>query len=267
MQCQDSTPRGAGAPLIPGYLLLERIGEGGMGTVYRAQQLGLNRIVAVKLLPPLPADRPLLRAGGQSESRLMASLAHPHVVALHDCGQVEGRVYLVMEYVEGPNLRALMQPGVAWAAARALPLLDAVASALTHIHDKGILHLDLKPENVLCDARGSVKITDFGLALPQVDARPLAELGRGQGTVDYCPPEQRFGLPVDQRADLFALATLAYELLTGRLPGRVWVPATRREPRLPAGVDAVLRRGLARDPADRFATIAEFRAALRETSP
>src|SRR5262249_25650924 len=150
---------------------------------------------------------------------LMASLNHPNVVKIHDCGQIQGRYYMVMEYVSGPPLRTLMKPGEPWPTAKAGPMLDTIARALSYIHDQGILHLDLKPENVLCVPGDGVKITDFGLALRRVDAWTLSDLGVVQGTIDYCPPEQRYGLPIDQRSDLFSLATLAYELFTGTLPG------------------------------------------------
>jgi serine/threonine-protein kinase len=249
-------------PTIPNYRLEEKLGEGGMGTVYRATQLDPRRTVAVKLLNPLP--------GGQApvcaflrEVNSMAALAHPGVVAIHDCGHIDGRLYLVVEYVAGPNLRALMQPGRPWPADRAGVLLDRIARALAFIHSVGFLHLDLKPENVLLAGDTlTPKITDFGLAQPHGDASTLSELGLAEGTVEYCSPEQRYGLPVDARSDLFALATLAYELLTGQLPGRVYVPATRRNPLLPSGLDEVLRRGLARDPEERYRTVEDFRADL-----
>jgi serine/threonine-protein kinase len=214
--------------------------------------------VAIKRLNPSPAGQaslPILHR----ESHLMAALAHPHIVAIHDCGHIHGWDYLVMEYVTGTSLRALMQPGRPWPVDRAAPLLDAIAQALAYIHEQGILHLDLKPENVLYAANGMVKITDFGLALPRIDAHTLSELGLSQGTLDYCSPEQRYGLPLDQRGDVFSLATLAYELLTGRLPGRVYVPASQRNPLLSARIDAVLCRGLARDADARYPSVEEFR--------
>jgi serine/threonine protein kinase len=246
---------------IPGYAIHEKVGEGGMGEVYRATQLSLQRTVAVKLLnPSINGQTPI--AAFDRESRLMGSLAHPHVVAVHDCGQTNGRHYLVMEYVPGASLRAAMKPGKPWTIARAAPVLDAVAQALTYIHEQGVLHLDLKPENVLRTENGEVKITDFGLSLPRVDARTLSAMGLAQGTFDYCPPEQRHGLPLDRRSDVFALATLAYELLTGKLPGRVYVPATQHNPLLPAALNEVLRRGLARDPDERYAGVADFRREL-----
>jgi serine/threonine-protein kinase len=243
---------------VPGYEILGPIGAGGMGEVYLARQLSLERTVAIKFLNPPPAGGPR-----QRESRLMAALAHPHVVAVHDCGHAAGRDYLVMEYVRGVTLRERMAPGRAWAPADALALLDAVADALTYVHAQGILHLDLKPENVLCDEQGRVKVADFGLALAERDAGAAAPWGAAHHTLDYCPPEQRFGLPVDARADLFALAVIAYELLTGRLPGRVYRPASRLRPGLPPAVDEVLRRGLERDPDDRCPSVEEFRRGLR----
>jgi len=274
---------------IPGYDIQDKIGEGGTGQVYRATQLSLHRPVAIKILnPSLQDNSPLLAF--HRESRLMASLAHPNVVAIHDCGQIERRVngevlvangknghsestaphsatnthhyFLVMEHVAGQSLREQMVEGRPWSRARAGRVLDAVAQALSYIHSKGILHLDLKPENVLYTPEGVVKVTDFGLAIPQGDAHNVSDLAWVQGSVDYCSPEQRFGLAQDQRSDVFSLAVLSYELLTGRVPGRYYVPASQRNPRLPPALDEVLRRGLARDPSERYATIEDFRGDL-----
>jgi eukaryotic-like serine/threonine-protein kinase len=255
---------------IAGYALHEKIGEGGTGEVYRATQLSLHRTVAVKRLhASLCGKSPLLDF--HRESQLMASLAHPHVVAIYDYGQQNGRHYLVMEYVPGTSLRAVMHSGRPWPIARAAAVLGAIAEALVVIHDRGILHLDLKPENVLCGKEGAIKITDFGLAVPRVNARTLCELGLAQGSLDYCSPEQYHGLPLDQRSDIFSLATVAYELLTGRLPMRVYKPASERNPLLPARPDGVLRRGLARDPDERYASVADFHRdlqnALKDAAP
>jgi serine/threonine protein kinase len=256
---RSQTPTAPSEPAfrVPGYELQEVLGEGGVGVVYRAYQLARRRTVAVKFLHA-PA------AGGLGhESSLMATLCHPHVVAVYDSGQVDGRPYLVMEHVAGPSLRARMTPGRPWPPRRALPVLAAVASALAYVHGRGILHLDLKPENVLLDERGRVKVSDFGLGRLHPGPGHAEAAGHGQGTLDYCPPEQRFGLAVGPRADVFSLATLAYELLTGRLPGRVYVPCARHAPRLPAGLDAVLARGLARHPEERYPTVEAFWNDLR----
>jgi serine/threonine-protein kinase len=257
------------APEVPGYALLEPIGEGGMGTVYRALQQSLHRVVAIKFLRPLPRGtfgtgaHPVLELAGKShEPEFLARINHPNVIRIFDSGEAAGRPYLVMEHLGGPSLRRQMTPGEPWPAERALPILNAIADALTAIHAEGLLHLDLKPENVLSDEHGQVKLTDFGLCLQQVDACTLSELDLVGGSLDYCPPEQRHGLPITPRADLFALATLAYELLTGQLPGRVYRPASRLNRLLSPRVDEVLRHGLARDPDERQATVEVFRREL-----
>lgn len=257
----DAGPSSSGEIAIPGYQLLNRAGEGGRGTVYRAMQLSLDRVVAVKILHA--ADGIDAVPAFHRESRLLASLSHPHIVAIHDCGHHQGRYYLITEFITGSSLRSAMTPSKPWPMARAAELLDRVAEALSYIHQHGILHLDLKPENVLCTPDGGVKIADFGLALSRLDARALAELGLAQGTIDYCAPEQRYGLQTDERSDLFSLGVLAYELLTGRLPSRIYQSAVRLNPRLPMAVDPVLRRALSRRPEQRFGSIAEFRHQLQ----
>src|SRR5262249_56133572 len=139
--------------------LVEGVGEGGMGVVCRATQHNRRRIVAIKFLTAYPGSQVAVQAF-ERESRLMASLNPPNVVKIHDCGQLDGRYYLVMEYVSGPPLRSLKKPGVPWPLAKAAPLLDTIAPALSYIHDQGILHLDLMPENVLCLAGVGTKSTD-----------------------------------------------------------------------------------------------------------
>jgi hypothetical protein len=263
MLLNAGSQREPSTPCISGLELQEKIGEGGMGVVYRAIHLNLQRSVAVKVLRSDAGDCAALPPW-QRESRLMAALAHPNVVTIHDAGQAGGHSYLVLEYLAGGSLRSRMQPGKPWALADAALVLDRVADSLCHIHAQGVLHLDLKPENVLYTSDGRIKITDFGLSVRSAQAEELVE-GRGyQGTVDYCPPEQRFGLALDARCDVFALAALAYELLSGRPPGRVYVPISRRRPGLPAALDDVLRRGLARDPSDRYQSMDQFRQALAD---
>jgi hypothetical protein len=248
-------------PGIPGLELQEKIGEGGMGVVYRAIHLNLQRSVAVKILCA-PADEGAAVPAWQRESRLMASLAHPNVVTIYDAGQIDGHNYLVLEYMAGGSLRSRMTPGRPWPLADAVLVLDRIAQALCHIHEQGVLHLDLTPENVLYTPDGQIKITDFGLSVPNADTKGLLQGQCFQGTIDYSAPEQRFGLALDARCDVFSLATLAYELLSARLPGRVYVPVSQHRRRLPAALDDVLRRGLARDPNDRYESMGQFRQAL-----
>lgn len=242
-------------PRIPGLELGDVIGEGGMSVVYRAVHTALRRTVAVKVLHPAAGDGP--DAG--RESWLTAALAHPHVVDIHDAGRADGRRYLVLEELTGGSLRSRMTAGRPWPPDRAAAVVDQLARALEYVHGRGVLHLDLKPENVLFAADGTAKVTDFGLATRPADATALREGRPLHGTLDYSSPEQRTGLPLDARSDVFSLATLAYELLTGRLPGRVYVPPSARTPGLPPALDDVLRRGLAREPDDRTRTAAEFR--------
>jgi hypothetical protein len=240
---------------------LEQVGEGGRGTVYRARQVSLDRTVAVKILrPDLPEQG--FAVAFEREGRLMAALAHPNLVTIYDSGKADGHNYLVTEFVPGSTLRSRMTPGQPWSIHQALALLDSIARALTYIHEHAILHLDLKPENILFTPNGEIKIADFGLALPRIDARELSALGMAQGTFDYCSPEQRFGLPTDERSDLFSLGVIAHELLTGRLPGRVYESARQLNSRLPLSLDKVLSRSLARDPNERYAGVEEFRRDL-----
>jgi Protein kinase domain len=246
---------------IPGYELLEQVGEGGRGTVYRARQVSLDRTVAVKVLRPDVPEKGQIVAF-EREGRLMAALAHPNLVTIYDSGKADGQNYLVTEFVPGSTLRSRMTPGQPWPIHQALALLDSIARALTYIHEHAILHLDLKPENILFTPGGEIKIADFGLALARIDARELSALGMAQGTFDYCSPEQRFGLPTDDRSDLFSLGVIAHELLTGKLPGRVYESARQLNPRLPLSLDKVLSRALARDPSERYGSVEEFRRDL-----
>lgn len=163
--------------------------------------------MAKKILPASPAPP----GEGPREWQLLAALNHPNVVAILDRGQVGSHFYLVTEFVPGQPLRAILVPGEPWPVDRALPVLNAIAQGLEHIHQQGILHLDLKPENVLCTPDGAIKIVDFGLAMPHVFSRP-SQPAPALGTIDYCSPEQRHGLPTDPRSDLFSFAVLTYEL-------------------------------------------------------
>ncbi|MCS7158923.1 MAG: serine/threonine-protein kinase, partial [Gemmatales bacterium] len=242
-------------PEIPGYRIEGILHQGTTAIVYRARQLALDRPVAIKVLHTVPLQDRHTAAPWLGEALLRAKLNHPNIVSVYDAGRTGDDVYFVMEYVAGKSLRERMRPGRPWRIRRALNVLQAVTAALEYIHARGLLHLDLKPENVLLTECGQAKITDFGISRwihhDQADGLIL-------GTCDYCAPEQRFGLGVDRRADVFSLAVLAYELLTGYVPGRVYVSARRWHRLLPGAVDNVLAKGLARDKEERYDSAAAF---------
>ncbi len=220
----------APAPNVPGYELVELLGKGGMGEVWRARQLSLSRMVAVKLLPPRFAKDREFVARFDKESTALAALSHPGVVQIIDRGQAGDHYFFAMELVPGINLREMMNGGL-------LPVRDAlrigaqIARAIDYAHEMKVVHRDLKPENILIDARGHVKIADFGLAGMKGNERDisLTATAVAMGTVNYMAPEQRRDAKhVDHRADLYSLGVLLYEMFTGELPiGRFKLPSQK----------------------------------------
>ena len=178
-----------GSPEIPGYVIERRVGQGGMGEVFLARQLSLGRRVALKVLAA-EADANGGEAGARfrREAELMARVHHPNVVAVHDYGVVDGRPFLVMEYIEGGDLRQQMETGAPWPAARVLGLIGPVTQALEYLHAQDILHRDLKPENILMDHGVTPKLSDFGLAVPSADVGVLTVGDRGIGSLGYVAP-------------------------------------------------------------------------------
>lgn len=255
----------SGAPLaLPGLELLEILGRGGMGEVWRARQRSLGRIVAVKLLPPKLAKDPEFVARFEKEATALAALSHPHIIQIIDRGASDQHYFFVMEFVEGKSLRDLMGPK-GMPAREAVRLVLQILRAVECAHDSGIIHRDLKPENILLDGRSHVKVADFGLAgIRRADSQPqLTATSVAMGTLNYMAPEQRRDAKnVDGRADLFSLGVLFYELLTGELPiGRFRLPSERvqgLDPRL----DPILSRLLENEPEHRYATASEVIAAL-----
>jgi formylglycine-generating enzyme required for sulfatase activity len=250
---------------IPGYEIIGLIGQGGMGAVYLARQLSLGRSVAVKVLRLLPRPDPVEQiARFRREAELMAQVHHANIVPIHDSGAVEGCPYLVMEYIEGGDLRRQMEPGRPLPLDRVRPLVLPVAQALACLHAHGIVHRDLKPENILMRHGCTPMLTDFGLAVPDnhPDTATRTRTDLVMGTLGYVAPEQQYGLPVDERADEYSMAAVLYELLTGHRPLGFVKPPSQLNPELGPGVDAVLLRALEEDPDDRFPTVEEFGAAL-----
>ena len=209
------------------YRIVEKIGEGGMGEVYRAHDERLDRDVAVKVLPVSVVQDPDRIARFEREAKAVAQLAHPNILEIWDFGSEDGVAYAVMELLEGESLRELVSKG-GITTGKAVEYARAIADGLAAAHDKGIIHRDLKPENVFLTKDGRIKILDFGLAklkLPEADLTtetPTATLdtapGGLMGTVPYMAPEQVQGQPADQRSDIFALGVVLYEMLTGHRP-------------------------------------------------
>ena len=254
----------AAAPVLPGFELEKILGRGGMGEVWRARQLSLNRTVAVKLLPTrLASDREFV-ARFDKEATALAALSHPHIIQIIDRGHHGEHYYFVMEFVPGRSARELLNTGRA-APEVALRIALQTAQAIGHAHEQAIVHRDLKPENILVDERGNVKVADFGLAgMRTADGSyDLTASSVAMGTVNYMAPEQRRDAKhVDQRADLYSLGVVLYELLTGELPiGRFRLPG-ERVPGLDPRVDRLLERLLEPDPAMRPATAGEVVSAL-----
>jgi serine/threonine protein kinase len=241
---------------LDGYRVDGLIGRGGMGSVYRATQVSLGRPVALKVLPADLSDEPQFRRRFDREAEVLGSLSHPNVVSVYDRGSVDERPYLVMELVEGDSLRDLMRRGPV-PARHACRIVAALCDALDYAHAKGVVHRDIKPENVLVTRTGIVKVADFGLSrvFDGTDAGTRLTVTNLQlGTYEYMAPEQRErAADADERSDIYAAAVVLYEMLTGELPiGRFELPGERR-PDLDARIDDVLERGLAKNPADRYA--------------
>ena len=232
--------------------LHEEIGRGGMGTVHRAHHLRLDRPVAVKFLAEALADQPEFAERFLREARALARLHHPGIVAVHDCGEQEGRAYIVMEYVDGPPLSSLLPLPPERAREVALQVLDALA----HAHAAGLVHRDVKPANVLVDSAGQARLTDFGLARP-LQGGTLTTAGRVAGTPQYMAPELLEGAGPDPRQDVFAMGAMLYEMLKGRPPVGDFAP-------LPAPFDRIVRKALAPDPARRYADATAMRRDLLE---
>lgn len=253
-------------PAVPGYTLLEKLGAGGMGEVFLARAECGGRRVAIKFWSPLRnmAEQEQ-RDRFERETRLTAELCHPNIVRVLDHGHVDGRPYLVMEFVEGCSLRGRMVPGCPVPVPLARRVIAGAADAISYLGDAGIIHRDLKPENVLLGTDGDVKVTDFGISVAVTEVGHLTNTAEVLGTVDYIAPEQRARLPVDPRADQFSLAVIVYELLTGKRPVGHFKPPSHLNRQLHPAVDTVLVRALQEDPDDRYSDTRAFAAALDQS--
>lgn len=275
---ETAAPGGLSARFIPpsaesldarleAFEVLELIGRGGMGAVYKAIHLRLDRVVAIKVLPPELADSdPAFGERFLREARSLAKLQHPNLVVIYDFGEADGLFFIVMEYVEGNNLRQLMRGGNL-PPERTLEILPQICSGLRYMHSQGLIHRDIKPENILVGDDRRVRITDFGLArLVEPSAADISLTGSTHtpGTPHYMAPEQlRDPDNVDHRADIYALGVVFYEMLTGHLPqGRFPLPSA--ETSVGTKVDDVILRTLEPDPEQRFQQADDVKDALEQ---
>jgi len=233
--------------------LIEEIGQGGMGTVWSARHLRLGRQVAVKFLAKALVDKPTFAKRFEREARVLARLDHPGIVAIHDFGTEEGRPYIVMEYVNGRPLSECLPLPSERARGVCLEVLDALAYA----HGQGVVHRDIKPHNVLIEASGRAKVSDFGIArlLDSGSAPDITTEGRVLGTPAYMAPEALAGAPPDPRMDVFAAGVLLHEAITGRRP-------PEGQEMLPPALGPVVSRATARDPMERYLSAALMREHL-----
>jgi len=255
------------APHFPQLEIIELIGQGGMGAVYKARQRGLDRLVALKILPPDAEHDSSFAERFEREARALAKLNHPNVVAVHDSGRMGDLFYFVMEFVDGVNLREALQAGEL-SPQQALAIVPQICDALQYAHDAGVVHRDIKPENVLLDTQGRVKIADFGLArlLGQADDASLTGTHQVMGTPRYMAPEQLEGAhTVDHRADIYSLGVVFYEMLTGELPlGRFAAPS--QKVRIDLRLDEVVLRTLEKEPQRRYQHASDLKSDIQSIS-
>jgi serine/threonine protein kinase len=269
---------------IAGYRVEAVAGRGGMGVVYRAQHLHLGRTVALKLLNPELAASEEFRERFIREARAAAELDHPNIVPVYDAGEVEGRLYLAMKFVEGTDLAELLGKEGKLSPERTMPLLEQLASALDAAHEHGLIHRDVKPANALLEGE-RLYLTDFGLTRRVDSTRPLTATGRAVGTAAYLAPEQIRGEPLDRRVDVYALGCVLYQCLAGEPPYLrdtdmliMWAHVGAEPPSLsadvaglPSTVDRVIKKALAKSREDRYDScgelVAEMKRALNPSQP
>jgi tRNA A-37 threonylcarbamoyl transferase component Bud32 len=260
-----------GTVLSGRYKLEAKLGSGGMSTVYLARDTTLDRQVAVKVLHREMSEQEDQLQRFRQEARAVAKLSHPNVVAVIDAGEDGGHPYIVFEYVEGETLKQRINRVGALDAQEALAYAIEIARGLTVPHGRNMIHRDIKPQNVLIDAEGRAKLTDFGISR-QLEQDGMTATGRVLGTTDYVAPEQAMGHPADQRSDVYSLGVVLYEMLTGQVPfsadSQVGVAmkhvneelpdVQQRRPELSAAAAMVVERATAKDPAERYQEVGEM---------
>src|SRR3954469_6052960 len=256
------------------YKVIRRLGSGGMANVYLAEDQELGRRIAIKILNDRHAHDEQFVERFRREAKSAAGLSHPNVVSIYDRGEAEGSYYIAMEYLDGRSLKELIVSRGPAPITVAVEYARQILQALRFAHRHGIVHRDIKPHNVLVDAEGRVKVTDFGIA--RAGASQMTEAGSIVGTAQYLSPEQARGTSVDQRSDVYSLGIVLYELLTGTLPfngdtpveiamkhlSTLPEPPSVKRPEIPRDLDLIVMRALAKDPSDRYQNAEEMDADL-----
>jgi serine/threonine protein kinase len=259
------------------YRIINQVGQGGMATVYKAYQPSMDRNVAIKVLPRQLAESKEFATRFQQEARIIARLEHPHILPVFDYGESDGVTYFVMRYLEAGTLKSKMAAGPL-SLNEIDRLFTQLAEALGYAHSHGVVHRDLKPANALIDEQGNLFLTDFGIAKLLESAAPhLTQTDAIMGTPAYISPEQARAMPVDQRSDIYSLGIILYELVTGRVPFTADTPLavilkqvsdplplpSMLKPDIPEPIERVILKALAKEPADRYPTAAEFLTAWK----
>jgi serine/threonine protein kinase len=262
------------------YRVVAPLGEGGMAAVYKAYQPGMDRYVALKILPQQLAADPQFVGRFKHEAQVLAKLQHPHILPVFDFGEADGYTYIVMPLVESGTLTQLMAAG-RLPLTRIRDIIVQVGDALDYAHSQGLIHRDIKPSNVLIDTRGNCLLTDFGIAKMVQGSTRFTSTGGIVGTPDYMSPEQGSGNKVDPRTDIYSLGIMLYELVTGRLPYQAETPIavvfkhisdplplpSLLNPATPEPLERVILKALAKDPNERFATAGDMVRALKAALP
>ncbi len=262
--------------VIAGYRIEERIGRGGMGVVYRAQHLNLQRRAAIKIIAPDLAESEGFRERFTREARIAAALQHPNIVTVYDAGEVDGMLYLAMQFIKGEDLAAILRRETRLRPYRAIDVCRQVASALDAAHAMGLIHRDVKPANVLIEGRNAF-LTDFGLTKQTGTQAQLTRAGDMVGTIHYVAPEQIEGRRVSARTDVYALGCLLYHCLSGQVPfahetdvAVIYAHLSEQAPKLselrpelPDGLDAVMAKALDKSPDRRFPSCSDMISAAR----
>ncbi|HEV7444686.1 MAG TPA: serine/threonine-protein kinase, partial [Steroidobacteraceae bacterium] len=258
------------------YEILSVLGQGGMGAVYQARDRELDRLIALKVIRPELATDPAILQRFKQELILARNITHKNVVRIYDLGESDGIRFITMEYVDGDDMRTMLRTHGKFLAQDAIPMIEQVCRALDSAHSEGVIHRDLKPQNIMRDKQGRIVVMDFGLARSLGDSG-MTQTGAIVGTMEYMSPEQALGSQLDQRSDIFSVGLIFYELLTGKSPyhadtaiaslmrrtREVAKPASDVENTVPRSLSAIVSRCLEREPANRYHSVVELLQQLK----